>query len=76
MDENKKSYKTTIIKQLKSYPTYQFHAFSNAKCSSEDTFIVCILETFKWLNARMKGYKNLPEELKVPLPEDYTRAYA
>lgn len=71
MDENKKSYKTTIIKQLKSYPTYQFHAFSNAKCSSEDTFIVCILETFKWLNARMKGYKNLPEELKVPLPEAY-----
>lgn len=64
-------YQATAIKQLKSYPTYQFHAFSSAKCSTQDTFIICILETFKWLNYRMKGYENLPEELSMPLPDDY-----
>lgn len=30
MNEQEKSYQTTTIRQLKSYPTYQFHAFSNA----------------------------------------------
>lgn len=69
-DENK-IYQATAIKQLKSYPTYQFHAFSNAKCSTADTFVICILETFKWLNYRMKGYENLPEEFSMPLPDDY-----
>ena len=71
MNEQEKSYQTTTIRQLKSYPTYQFHAFSNAKCSPEDTFLICILETLKWLHARMKNCEQLPEELNVPLPEDY-----
>lgn len=71
MYETINQYQTTTIKQLKSYPTYQFHAFSSAKCNTQDTFIICILETFKWLNYRMKGYENLPEELSMPLPDDY-----
>ena len=71
MNKPEKSYQTTTIRQLKSYPTYQFHAFSNAKCSPEDTFLICVLETLKWLHARMKNCEQLPEELNVPLPEDY-----
>lgn len=71
MSEEIKTYKATTIKQLKSYPTYQFHAFSGAKCNTNDTFVICILETFKWLNYRMKDYENLPEELSMPLPDDY-----
>lgn len=55
MNKPEKSYQTTTIRQLKSYPTYQFHAFSNAKCSPEDTFLICVLETLKWLHARMKN---------------------
>ena len=71
MNKPEKSYQTTTIRQLKSYPTYQFHAFSNAKCSPEDTFLICVLETLKWLHARMKNCERLPEELNVPLPENY-----
>lgn len=36
MNKPEKSYQTTTIRQLKSYPTYQFHAFSKmAACPHE-----------------------------------------
>ncbi len=66
------SYITTTLQPLKSYPTYQFYAEAQAeKLPPEDIFRICILETFRWLRARLKNFDNLPEVFSTPEPEDY-----
>lgn len=65
------AYITTKIKPRKSYPTYQFHAYTSAKSQDLDsTFKICILETFKWLKSRLSQYENLPDDLLVPSPDE------
>ena len=65
-------YKTTKIKRIKSYPTYQFHAFTNShKYIPEDVYKICILETFRWLKSRLNDFGEVPEEFNVPEPESY-----
>ncbi len=65
-------YITTKIKPRKSYPTYQFHAYTSAKPQNLDcVFKICILETFKWLKSRLSQYEILPADLLVPSPEEY-----
>ena len=37
---------TTQLRQIKSYPTYQLHAYTRSSSSAaEDMFRICILET-------------------------------
>ena len=68
------SYTTTVFQPRKSYPTYQFHACSACgKLPVADIFKVCILETFRWLRARLQDYPQLPQELKTPEPTDFSQ---
>ncbi len=65
-------YLATELQSIKSYPTYQFHAFtSNNQLSSDNIFKICILETLKWLRLRLKHYESLPSELLAPEPDSY-----
>ena len=66
------NYNTTVLQPLKSYPTYQFHAFAaSGKLASADVFRICILETFRWMRARLQNYAELPQEIQTPDPKDY-----
>ncbi|MBP1535197.1 MAG: hypothetical protein IK999_13905, partial [Ruminococcus sp.] len=66
------SYTTTKVQALKSYPTYQFYAKANSKALAvNDVFKICILETLRWIRARLEGHNELPEELDTPEPEQY-----
>lgn len=68
------SYTTTVFQPRKSYPTYQFHACSACgKLPVTDIFKVCILETFRWLRARLQDYPQLPPELQTPEPSDFSQ---
>lgn len=63
---------TTKLKQIKSYPTYQLHAFSKRSRSTvNDIFKICILETMKWLRSRLSEFSDIPEQLDLPEPENY-----
>ena len=63
---------TTKLKQIKSYPTYQLHAFSKRNRSAvNDIFKICILETMKWLRSRLSEFTEIPEQLDLPEPENY-----
>lgn len=63
---------TTKLKQIKSYPTYQLHAFSERRKSVvNEIFKICILETMKWLRSRMSEFSEIPEQLRLPEPENY-----
>ena len=63
---------TTKLKQIKSYPTYQLHAFSKiSKLAVNDIFKICILETMKWMRSRLSEFSDIPEQLKLPEPENY-----
>ncbi|MGN1106272.1 MAG: hypothetical protein ACI4RH_06440 [Huintestinicola sp.] len=63
---------TTKLKQIKSYPTYQLHAFSERRKSAvNDIFKICILETMKWLRSRLSEFSEIPEQLRLPEPENY-----
>ena len=63
---------TTKLKQIKSYPTYQLHAFSERRKSAvNDIFKICILETMKWLRSRLSEFSEIPEQLQLPEPENY-----
>lgn len=63
---------TTKLKQIKSYPTYQLHAFSaKRKSAVNDIFKICILETMKWLRSRLSEFSEIPEQLRLPEPENY-----
>ena len=65
-------YMTTKLQAVKSYPTYQFHAFTaSGRLSAEDVFKICVLETLRWLRLRMNNYDSIPDELKAPDPENY-----
>ncbi len=68
------SYIITKLQPLKSYPTYQFYAKADSKSLDKisDVFKICILETFKWLRARLNDFDNLPNEIMTPEPSDYT----
>lgn len=66
------SYTTTKVKALKSYPTYQFYAKADSRTlDSSNVFKVCILETLRWIRARLEGHSELPQELSTPEPERY-----
>lgn len=66
------NYQTTKIKPLKSYPTFQFHAYTDSEnLSADDVFKICILEIFRWLRLRLNNFSELPEILDVPEPENY-----
>ena len=65
------SYKTAALQPVKSYPTYQFHAFTASRLDSEDVFNICILEALKWIRLRLKKFENIPKELLAPEPENY-----
>lgn len=66
------SYITTKLQPLKSYPTYQFYARVDSKSLDlQCTFKICILETLKWLRARLKKFNDLPEGMLTPEPENY-----
>lgn len=63
---------TTKLKQIKSYPTYQLHAFSaKRKSAVNDIFKICILETMKWIRSRLSEFSDIPQQLCFPEPEDY-----
>ena len=63
---------TTQLRQIKSYPTYQLHAYTRSSSSAaEDMFRICILETMKWLRSRLSRFDTLPEQIMLPEPEDY-----
>ncbi|MBR6385720.1 MAG: hypothetical protein IKS03_06355 [Ruminococcus sp.] len=62
---------TNALQPVKSYPTYQFHAFTSSKLNSEDVFNICILETLKWIRLRLKRFADIPKELIAPEPENY-----
>lgn len=65
-------YMTTKLQTVKSYPTYQFHAFTaGTKLSAESVFKICVLETLRWIRLRMNNYDSIPDVLKVPDPENY-----
>lgn len=60
----------TVLHRLKRYPTYQFHAeITSDQLSESEIFRRLILETFRWLRARLNG--DIPPELQTPEPEDY-----
>ena len=62
-------YITTKITPIKSYPTYQLHAFAKGvKVGQDDAFKICILEVMRWIRKRLEA---LPDELNVPEPEKY-----
>ena len=66
------NYTTTTLQPEKSYPTYQFHAFTaSEKLGAGDVFKVCVLETLNWLRQRMVNFPRLPDELRAPLPDEY-----
>ena len=66
------SYTTTKVQALKSYPTYQLYAKADSKAVGvNDVFKICILETLRWIRARLEGHNELPEELDTPEPEQY-----
>lgn len=66
------TYITTKLQPLKSYPTYQFYATVDSKSiNTDDVFRICILETFRWLRARLKDFNDLPQELTDIEPENY-----
>ena len=63
---------TTQLRQIKSYPTYQLHAYTRSSSSAaEDMFRICILETMKWLRSRLSRFDTLPEQIMLPEPENY-----
>ncbi len=65
-------YQTTKFTQLKSYPTYQFCARADSrKYSLDEVFRICILETMKWLRARLSNFSELPADLCTPEPENF-----
>ena len=65
-------YITTKLQTVKSYPTYQFHAFTAAdKLPADSVFRICVLETLRWLRRRLNNYDSIPEELLAPEPENY-----
>ena len=65
-------YIATRLQPIKSYPTYQLHAFTaNDKLGADKVFCICVLETLKWLRLRLDQYETLPPELTSPEPEDY-----
>lgn len=65
------SYKTTKIQPIKSYPTFQFHAFTASKCDTDTVFKICVLETLRWLRGRFDKFDKLPEQLIAPDPADH-----
>ena len=65
-------YIATKLQPIKSYPTYQLHAFTaNDKLGADKVFGICVLETLKWLRLRLNQYDTLPPELTAPEPENY-----
>jgi len=65
-------YLATKLQPIKSYPTYQLHAFTaNDKLGADKVYCICVLETLKWLRLRLKQYDILPPQLTAPEPEDY-----
>ena len=65
-------YKTTEIHKIKSYPTYQFYAHTaSSECSADEVFLICVLETLKWLRNRLKNFDELPPQLITPEPDNY-----
>lgn len=65
------TYQTTHIVPSRSYPTYQFHAQTTSSEPATDVFLICILETLRWLRNRLSDFKELPDVLVTPEPEDY-----
>ena len=65
------TYQTTHITPARSYPTYQFHAHTVSSEPASDVFLICILESLRWLRNRLSDFNELPEELVTPEPEDY-----
>lgn len=67
-------YIATKLQPIKSYPTYQLHAYTaNEKLSTDKVFGICVLETLKWLRLRLNQYDTLPPELTAPEPENYEK---
>ncbi|MGN0600741.1 MAG: hypothetical protein ACI4JK_12725 [Oscillospiraceae bacterium] len=64
--------KTTKIRSIKSYPTYQLHAESVNE-NVQTAFKVCILETFAWIRSRLEGFDSIPHQLDMPSAENYDR---
>lgn len=62
--------KTTKIRSIKSYPTYQLHAESINE-DAQTAFKVCILETFAWIRSRLEGFDSIPNQLDMPPAEKY-----
>lgn len=66
-------YTTTKLLPTRSYPTYQFYANAAPKVLPlQDAFHICILETLRWLRSRLSAFDDLPAEILLPDPEDYT----
>lgn len=66
------SYIITKLQPIKSYPTYQFYAKADSKTENPDSvFKICILETLKWIRARLKDFSDLPSQIMVYEPEEY-----
>ena len=60
-------YMTTRLNPIKTYPTYQFRADAvTSAVGTERTFVICVLETLKWLRSRLKSFDSLPEDIIAP----------
>ena len=65
-------YMTTRLNPIKTYPTYQFRADAvTSAVGTERTFVICVLETLKWLRSRLKSFDSLPADIIAPEPEDH-----
>lgn len=73
MSEKQKSRQPFMLMKNVVYSTYQLHAFtSNKQTSPEDAFKIIVLEIMSWLRERFRAL-DVPEELKLPEPEEYKK---
>lgn len=60
------------LMQPRTYPTFQLQATIRPSTLDQDTtFLVAVLETFKWLKERFKENVGIPDEINIAEPDEY-----
>ncbi|MBP1543230.1 MAG: hypothetical protein J6A16_03960 [Oscillospiraceae bacterium] len=66
-------YQVTALTHNRRYPTYQLHAQAiNDTLPPQTVMNICVLETMSWLRRRLSKYSDIPAEIDLPEPEDYS----
>ena len=66
-------YQVTEITHNRRYPTYQLHAQAiNDTLPAQTIMNICILETMAWLRKRLTKYADIPTEIDLPEPENFS----